>query len=165
MEARKMALPAILVALSTVGSLIKIPSLVGTPALDSAPGYFAALALGGGSAAAVAALGHLLTALTAGFPLGPPIHGLIATGMAGCALGTYFLRRLAGRGVAAAGAVVLNGVALPAAFILLPGFGLPFFVAMLGPLLVASLINVGLAWAAAAATAGRLGPPAGRELA
>ena len=162
MKARQLALLAVLTALSAVGSFIKIPSLVGTPALDSAPGYFAALALRGGSAATVAALGHVLTALTAGFPLGLPIHGLIAAGMAGCALGTYFLRRGAGRGVASAGGVVLNGFALPALFILVPGFGTAFFAAMLVPLLVASLLNVGLAWAAAAA-ADRLGLFRARE--
>jgi len=162
---RRLALLAVLIALSAVGSLIKIPSLVGTPALDSAPGYFAALALGAGSGALVAAVGHLLTALTSGFPLGLPIHGLIALGMAGCALGTALLRRVAGRGVASAGGVLLNGIAFPAAFILVPGFGTAFFAAMLVPLLVASLLNVGPAWAVAA-TVDRLGllmkGPAGR---
>ncbi len=155
-NARRLALPAVLVALSAVGSFIKIPSLIGTPALDSAPGYFAALVLGAGPGAAVAGIGHLLTALSAGFPLGLPIHGLIAAGMAGCAAATAILRRLAGPWVACAGGVLLNGIALPAAFVLVPGFGPAFFLAMVVPLLVASLLNVGLAGAASVA-AGRAG--------
>jgi hypothetical protein len=42
---------ALLVALSAAGANLKIPALTGTPALDSAPGYFGALALGTGEGA------------------------------------------------------------------------------------------------------------------
>ncbi|MCL6450901.1 MAG: hypothetical protein K6T75_06380 [Acetobacteraceae bacterium] len=143
--ARRAARLALLVALSAAGSYVKIPSLTGTPALDSAPGYFAALGFGGADGGLVAGIGHLLTALTAGFPLGLPIHLFIALGMAGCAAAAAGLLRLAGAWAACAGAVLLNGFAFPALFILIPGFGPAFFAAMGSPLFVASAVNVGLA--------------------
>lgn len=135
---------ALLVALCAIGAYIKIPSITGTAGLDSAPGYFAALAFGAGEGAIVAGIGHLLTALTAGFPLGA-IHLLIAGGMAGCAAAVAGLYRLAGPWAACAGGVVLNGFAFPALFIAIPGFGPAFFAAMLAPLFVASAINIALA--------------------
>jgi len=147
---RRLAYLGLLIALCVVGACIKIPSITGTPALDAAPGYFAALALGGGSGALVAGAGHLLTALTAGFPLGV-IHVLIACGMAGCAAAVAWLRRRAGLGAAVGGGILLNGIVFPGLFLPLPGFGTAFFLAMVVPLLVASAINVGLAaavWAA-----------------
>ena len=68
-----------LIALSAVGAVIK---LFGTVALDSMPGYFAALSLGGWYGAIVISLGHIFTALTSGFPLGVAVHFYIAIQMA-----------------------------------------------------------------------------------
>ena len=139
----RLARMAVLVALSAAGANLKIPALTGTPALDSAPGYFAALALGAGEGAAVAGVGHLLTALTAGFPLTVPIHLLIALGMAGCAAAVAAVARRLGLCWACAAGVIVNGAVFPALFI--PWFGVPFFAAMVVPLLVASALNLGLA--------------------
>lgn len=136
---------AMLTALAVVGSFMKIPSITGTPALDAAPGYFAALSLGAADGSIVAGLGHLATAMTVGFPLGLPIHLLIALGMAGCAAAVGLLFRVAGPWVAGVAGWLLNGIALPALFILVPGFGPAFFSAMVVPLLVAGGINVGIA--------------------
>ncbi|MEW6547671.1 MAG: ECF transporter S component [Bacillota bacterium] len=136
---------AILIGLSAAGACIKVPALTGTPALDSAPGYFAALALGATEGAMVAAAGHLLTALTAGFPLSVPIHLLIAGGMAGCAWAVAICRARKGPWWAFAVGVFLNGMVFPAAFVPIPGFGPAFFTVMLVPLLVASALNLGLA--------------------
>jgi len=144
---RRLARMALLVALCAVGSFIKIPAITGTPALDAAPGYFAALAFGAGEGALVAGIGHLLSALTVGFPLGA-IHLFIAVGMAGCAAAVAGLFRIAGPWAGFAGGVLLNGFAFPALFIVIPGFGPGFFAAMLTPLFVASAINVGLGWLA-----------------
>ncbi|GAW91716.1 ECF transporter S component [Calderihabitans maritimus] len=141
----RLAYTGLLIALSTVGSYIKVPSITGTPALDSAPGYFAAMAFGVPEGAVVISLGHLLTALTAGFPLTVPIHLLIAAGMAGCAASVALLMRAFNKWVAAVGGVVLNGIFLPALFIPLPGFGKAFFMAMVIPLVIASALNIGLA--------------------
>lgn len=63
------------IALAGVGALIKIPSPIGTIGLDSAPGYFSALAFQPVTEGSiVAAIGHLLSAGVVGFPLGIPLH-------------------------------------------------------------------------------------------
>ncbi len=72
---------AIFSALSVVGSLIKIPSPVGSLAFDSFPGFFVALLFGPAEGALVSGIGHLATAATSGFPLGI-LHIPIAIGMA-----------------------------------------------------------------------------------
>lgn len=79
---------AIFTALSAVGSLIKIPSPIGSVAFDSSPGFFAALFFGPFEGAAVCGIGHLATAAVSGFPLGL-LHIIIAFGMAlaGAAVG------------------------------------------------------------------------------
>ncbi len=84
---------SIFTALTVVGSLLKIPSPVGSLAFDSAPGFFAALFFGPFEGALVSGLGHLATAVVSGFPLGI-LHLPIAIGMAlaGAAIG--FLNKL-----------------------------------------------------------------------
>lgn len=143
---------------------MKIPSITGTPALDSFPGYLAAVAFGTAEGALVAGLGHMLTALGAGFPLTPPIHLLIAVGMAGCAAAVGLLVPRVGRWPAALVGVLLNGVVFPALFIPFPGFGTAFFAAMVVPLLLSSVINIlpALAVAQALRAAGIGAAPRGR---
>jgi uncharacterized membrane protein len=72
-----------LAALSVVGSFIKLPSLVpqNSLALDSAPGFFAALMYGPFDGAVVCGLGHVATAIYSGFPFGL-LHIPIALGLA-----------------------------------------------------------------------------------
>ena len=74
-----LVLMALLVALSFIGSHIKI---FGTIAFDSLPGFLAALLLGPVYGAAIGFLGHLFTAMTSGFPLSLPLHIVIAVTMA-----------------------------------------------------------------------------------
>jgi uncharacterized membrane protein len=147
MQASKRRLPLIglFIAMSVVGSLIKIPSPTGTIALDALPGFIAAGLLGGGTGALVGALGHLMTAFTAGFPLGPPLHLFIALEMA-LVLWTYaFLRKRLRRSMAILLAILANGVLSPLAFVLIPGFGIGFFLAMVLPLTIGSAVNILLA--------------------
>ncbi len=141
-KAKRLASVGLLVALSVVGAMIKIPSVIGSPALDSLPGYFAAAALGPAEGALVVALGHLATAFTAGFPLTLPTHLMVAAFMAGAAatFGSVARRKAA---LGAALAVLINGVAAPAAFILIPAYGPSFFIAATPSLLAASILNVG----------------------
>ena len=54
---------ALLIAISAVAAYIPIPSPTGTVALDSSPGYFAALVFGGYKGAVVLAIGHLFSSL------------------------------------------------------------------------------------------------------
>lgn len=135
----------LLTALSLAGALVKIPSLLGTPALDSAPSYLAALAFGGTEGALVAALGHLATALYAGFPLSLPIHLAVTGLMALAALATAWAYRRWGLLAGIVAGVLVNGLLAPAA--LIPVLGLPFFQAATPVLLVASGLNLALAGA------------------
>lgn len=143
MKVRKLVRIALLVALSVVGANIKIPSILGTPAFDSMPGYFAAAVLGGKEGALIAALGHIFTALTAGFPLTLPVHLLTALEMGICAYVFGVLFRKTNHLIAIIVAVVLNGVGAPVAMIPIMGMGV--FYALVTPLLIASGLNIVIA--------------------
>jgi|GEM_PF-156345 len=133
----------IFVALSVIGAFLKLPSPTGTVALDSAAGYFSALAFGALPGGVIAALGHLVSAATAGFPLTLPIHGLIAVQMSIFAALFGFLAKRINLPVAFIVATLLNGILAPLSMV--PLFGIGFFMAMVLPLLIGSAINVGLA--------------------
>lgn len=144
----KLVYIATLVAISFIGSLIKIQ---GTIALDSMAGFFAALFLGPIPGALVGSIGHLLTAMTSGFPLTLPIHLVITLQMA---LFVYIFGRVYEKTneiVACTVAIILNGIV--AVLMLAPitiwvGFplsGKAFIYAMVGPLTLASAVNIILA--------------------
>ncbi|SHH22735.1 alpha-ribazole transporter [Caloranaerobacter azorensis DSM 13643] len=138
-----------LIALSAVGALIKIQ---GSIALDSMPGFFAALFLGPSYGALVAGLGHILTAATSGFPLTLPMHIIIALQMAlfGYLFGVFY--RKLNYLIAIILAIILNGPvgALTAAFVStllgLPFSGSALFYAVITPLTLASAVNIILAY-------------------
>lgn len=143
---RQLALMAIFIALSAVGSLVKIPSPVGSVALDSAPGFFAAIGFGPLVGFVVIAIGHLLTSMIVGFPLTLPVHLAIAVGMGVCALVFRWIGRrehIAWLGLAIVVATLLNSVALGLIVLPLGGWGL--YVAALPSLLVGSALNVVMA--------------------
>ena len=144
----KLVYIAVLVALSFIGSLIKIQ---GSIALDSMPGFFAALLLGPGLGALVAALGHVLTAMTSGFPLTIIVHLVITIMMA---ISAYVFGKVYKKSnivLASIIGIILNAVV--ELLILAPitkwlGFplnGWPFFLAMIWPLTLASAVNIILA--------------------
>lgn len=139
----RLSLSAALVALCIVGSFVKIPSPTGTVALDSLPGFFSALFLGYGEGALVAFLGHLLTSLNVGFPLGFPVHLLVALEMGGIALLFRLVSTRFGILAAVVSGVLANGVLAPLS--LVPLFGWGFFLGILVPLVVGSLVNIVLA--------------------
>lgn len=144
----RIVLMAIFVALSIVGSLVK---LSGTIALDSMPAFLAASLLGPLYGAIIGFIGHLATALTSGFPLSIVVHLIIAVVMFivayvyGWIIKKAILGSFANYTIAAIAAVVLNGVGAPAVLMLLPAFGMEFFAAMLMPLVLGSAVNVVLA--------------------
>jgi len=144
-SARQLAIMAIFIALSAVGSLIKIPSPVGSIGLDSAPGFFAALAFGPVAGFIVIAVGHLLGSGIVGFPLTLPVHLAIAAGMGGCALVFRWLGRRGGAWLVAAVVVtaILNSFAL--GLIVLPIGGWGMYVAVLPSLLVGAVVNLVIA--------------------
>ncbi|MFA5523111.1 MAG: ECF transporter S component [Tissierellales bacterium] len=138
-----------LIALSAVGAMIKIS---GSIAFDSMPGFFAALFLGPMEGAIVAALGHLLTAATSGFPMTLPMHIflIIEMGLIAYVFGHIYKKRGGGI-VASIVAIVLNGpigtlIAVPLSVVIgLPLNGWPLFSALIVPLTLASVANVLLA--------------------
>jgi uncharacterized membrane protein len=140
---RRVARMAIFIALAAVGALIKIPSPTGTVALDAAPGYFSAVAFGWLEGGIVAALGHLLTAATAGFPLGLPVHLIVAAEQFAWAAIFWFLKDKVNIWVGAVVAVLCNG--LLGALVVIPIGGVGLYVTLLPGLLVGSAVNVILA--------------------
>ncbi len=139
---KTIAIIAIFIALSAVGALIKIPSPIGSIGLDSCPGYFCALAFGGGVGAVVIAIGHLLSAAVVGFPLSLPVHLIIAVLMAVWALVFRLIARKVKKiGLTLAIIIVslLNSVVT--GLLLIPIGGWTLYVANIIPLLGASAVN------------------------
>lgn len=137
---RRVARMAILVALSGVGAFIKIPSPTGTVALDSAPAFLASAAFSPGEGAIVGALGHLISALTTGFPLGLPVHLLVAAEMAVFVWIFGVVARKVNVWLAIVVGILLNGVG--GAAIMIPIGGLGLFTALVLPLTVGAAINI-----------------------
>jgi uncharacterized membrane protein len=144
--ARQLALMAIFIALSAVGSVVKIPSPLGSVGLDSAPGFFAAVGFGGWVGFVVIAVGHLLTSAIVGFPLTLPIHAVIALGMGGCALVFRWLGRRSNPAWLVLAIVVvalLNSVVL--GLIVLPLGGWAMYLAAVPSLLLGAVVNLVIA--------------------
>jgi uncharacterized membrane protein len=80
-------------ALSVIGSFIHPPSPIQTVAFDSAPGFFAALYFGALDGGCVSGIGHVVTSIINGFPLGV-LHLPIALGMAAAGASTGFINRV-----------------------------------------------------------------------
>ena len=141
-SARKLAIMAIFIALSAVGSLIKIPSPLGSIGLDSAPGFFAAVAFGGWVGFIVIAVGHILSAAIVGLPLPLPVHLAVAAGMGVCALVFRWLGRkgLVWLVVAVIATSLLNSFGL--GLIVLPIGGWGMYAASVPSLLVAAVVNL-----------------------
>lgn len=137
---KRAAYIAIFIALSAVGAMIKIPSPVGTIGLDSAPGYFCALAFGYVEGAAVIFIGHLLTAGVVGFPLGLPLHFFIGLQMALWAILVRFIKQKLGLWPAVLTGVVLNGVVSAFTTVFIGGMGA--VIGIMPFLIVGSLFNI-----------------------
>lgn len=137
---RRIAIMAVFIALSAVGALIKIPSPVGTVGLDSAPGFFSALAFGALEGSIVIAIGNLLASAVVGFPLGIPLHLVIALEMAVFALIYRFVNKKMGLIAAVVVAAILNGVV--GAFMVFPLGGMGAVLGLMPFLLVGSVVNI-----------------------
>lgn len=137
---KRLSIMAIFIALSAVGALIKIPSPVGTIGMDSAPGFFSALAFGGVTGAIVIAFGHLLTAAVIGFPMSIPIHLYIAAQMALWALAYRWVNEKLGLIPAVIVGILLNGVA--SSFAMLPIMGMGGVMGLMPFLVLGAALNV-----------------------
>lgn len=142
MKSRMLSLLALFSALSTVGAAIKIPAIVGSVAFDVFPALLAAALLGSGAGALVGALGHLLSALISGFPLGP-MHVFIAIEMALLVFLFGVLYQKNKKGTASVLFILANTFAAPLPFIIL--MNKAFYVALVPSLFIGSLINTVIA--------------------
>jgi ECF transporter, substrate-specific component len=128
---------AMFIALSAIGAAIKIPAIIGSVALDVYPALLAAGLINGLAGGIVGAVGHLLSAMLAGFPLGP-MHALIAVEMAVLVwiFGLIYKNNM----VTASIIFILgNSLVAPLPFIFLLNSG--FYFAMVPSLLIGSIIN------------------------
>ncbi len=141
-KAYKISVIGMLVALSFVGSYIKIPSPLQSIALDSMPAFLAGLILGGVEGGFVAFIGHMLTAGNAGFPLSLPIHLIVAVMMVITVLLFHITYKKVNIYVAGVVGIVVNGIGAPLVMAFLPQFGWGFFMGIVPFLLLASAINV-----------------------
>jgi uncharacterized membrane protein len=142
MNIKKLCLIALMIALSAVGASIKIPAVVDSVALDALPALLAAALFGVGAGAVTGALGHLLSALIGGFPLGP-MHILIALEMAVLVWIFGILYKKGKKILAGIVFVMGNAFMAPIPFIFLMNKG--FYAAIVPSLLIGSVINTVLA--------------------
>jgi len=131
----------LLLALAYLGSLLKIPTPVGSTAFDSAPAYFSGLLLGGGWGALVGGLAHLLTATLSGLPFGLPVHLQVAAGMA-ISVWLFAACWPRSRALAVLVALSCNGVLLPLSLLCWPSINLALAISLMPGLLLATALNL-----------------------
>ncbi|MEH7400931.1 ECF transporter S component [Gottfriedia acidiceleris] len=152
MNAKRIVLLSLFIALSAVLSNIKI---VYSIAFDSLPAFLAAMMISPIAGGIVGALGHLLTAITSGFPFTVPVHLFIAIQMLVIVWIFGVLFKKMNQYIAMIVAIILNG---PVAT-LLSGLLIAylnhsftvktissFFILMVVPLTLASAANIVLAF-------------------
>ncbi|KKK38562.1 membrane protein [Mesobacillus campisalis] len=143
LRVNKFALSCMLVALTAIGSMMKVPAIIGSIALDAFPSLLAAAMLGGPSGAVVGMLGHLLSAVLGGLPLGA-FHILVAAEMAVLVyLFAHFYQK-GKRMLAVLLFIAGNSLIAPLPFILF--FGTSFYLAIVPSLIAGSILNGVLAY-------------------
>ncbi|MEA0555233.1 ECF transporter S component [Lysinibacillus irui] len=136
---RNWILTAMVAAICAVGAVIKVPAFISTAALDSAPAFLGVVFLSPFFAGLAGFIGHFITALTAGFPLGP-LHLIIAIEMF---IVVWIFGVMHRKGLHVwkwPVALVLNGIVAPLPFYFL--ISPAFFWGALGSILMATVINL-----------------------
>lgn len=141
LRARRLSEIAIFSAISGIGAMIPIPSPVGSIALDSFPGYFMALWRGVVGGASVCAIGHLISALRAGFPLGS-VHIAVALLMALVGCVTAIVNKKFGILLGLSSGVSINTAGV---ILAVPALGWGIIPILLPILFVASVVNATIA--------------------
>ncbi|WP_281216576.1 ECF transporter S component [Lysinibacillus capsici] len=136
---RKLILTAMVAAICAVGAMIKVPAFISTAALDSAPAFLGVVFLSPILAGVAGLIGHFITALTSGFPLGP-LHIIISVEMLIVVWVFGVMHKKGMHFWKWPVALVLNGIVapLPFYFIISPAF----FWGALGSILMATVINL-----------------------
>lgn len=140
---RNLSMAGLFIALSLLGANVKFWG--NTIALDSAPGFLAALLLGSGYGGFVGAAGHIFSALISGMPLSPVVHMITAVSMAVVMMLHGFLARKFGNGLVAIFtrvivAILMNSVI--ATLPLIPILDWGMIVSLWVPLAIATTANV-----------------------
>lgn len=146
MKIKSLALLAVFISFSVIGAMIKIPAVIGSIALDSFPALIAAILLGPVSGAIVAAIGHLMSALIAGFPLGP-FHAIIALEMAVILFLFGFMYKKGYKAASYLLFFISNAFLAGVPFIFILGMG--FYIGTLPSLAIGTFINAAVAVIAA----------------
>lgn len=136
---RIMILTALTAAICVVGSFIKVPGFITTAALDSAPAFLSVVFLPPVFSGIAGGLGHLATALTSGFPLGP-LHLLIAGEMFLIVYAFNLLNRKGFHIFKWVFLIIANGVLSPLPFYFIVSS--EFYFGALPSLVIAAAINV-----------------------
>ncbi|UPM53728.1 ECF transporter S component [Gottfriedia acidiceleris] len=152
MNTKRIVLLSLFIALSAVLSNIKI---VYSIAFDSLPAFLAAMLISPIAGGIVGALGHLLTAITSGFPFTVPVHLFIAIQMLVIVWLFGVLFKKMNQYIAMVVAIILNGpVATLLSSLLIAYLNhsftaktiSSFFILMVVPLTIASAANIVLAF-------------------
>ncbi|UII56192.1 ECF transporter S component [Cytobacillus spongiae] len=139
MKAKKLSYIALFIALSVVGASLKIPAIVGSVALDAFPALLASALLGGSLGGVVGAMGHLLSALLAGMPLGP-MHAVIAFEMFALVWLFHYYYHRGQKLLSILVFVIGNTLLAPLPFLFLMGIG--FYLAIVPSLFIGSVLNI-----------------------
>lgn len=142
LKLKRMTLTALFAALCVIGGLIKIPSGVGSLALDTVPALLAVSFLPPVFVGIASLMGHLASAMYAGFPLGP-FHLLVAAEMFVILYLFARLHRSDRHVLKWAFFIIANGVlaSLPFYFLLSPAI----FIGLLPSVLMATVLNAAVA--------------------
>ncbi|WP_027408637.1 ECF transporter S component [Anoxybacteroides tepidamans] len=138
-DTKRLAAVALFVSLSVLGSLLKLPTHIGSIALDSTPALVAGALLGRKEGALVAAVGHLSSAWLGGFQLGP-LHWFIALEMGVLVYSFSLLFQLGWRKTAYFFFFIGNTFLAPLPFIFVMGSA--FVIALFPPLAAGTIANV-----------------------
>ncbi|SHK32073.1 ECF transporter S component [Tepidibacter formicigenes] len=138
---KNIAKMGMLIALSFVGSLIKIPGT--SIAFDSLPGYFAALFMSPIQGGIVGLFGHLLTAYLSGFPLSILVHSILAIEMFVIVFLFGYIKKITNIVVAIIAGTIMNGVL--ATLSLVPIISMKVATSLIIPLTIVSFANIALA--------------------
>ena len=151
----RIARVSIFSALCVIGSFIHPPSPIQTVAFDSLPGFFTALYFGPLDGALVAGIGHIITSIINGFPLGI-LHFPIALGMALAGGAVGFANKINRKWGFIPGAIIGISINTALVVVVVPTIGVAGALALAPFLLIAATLNALIAALAYVAVRGRL---------
>lgn len=142
MRVKRLVVTAMFAALCAVGGLLKIPLGIGSTALDSTPALLSVLFLPPAFSGIAALIGHVASAMYAGFPLGP-FHILIAVEMLIIVFVFARLHKMGRNRSKWLFFIVANGLLAPLPFYFL--ISPAFFIVAVPSILLATVVNAAVA--------------------